>query len=62
MTFGRNLESQFTQFRNAIKQGLAAEEIQKRHLDIEAKLAVADANADAPRMNFPFITPSSILR
>jgi high-affinity iron transporter len=38
MTFGRNLETQFTEFRNAIKQGVSAEELQKRHLDIEAKL------------------------
>jgi len=38
ISFGRNLEGQFTQFRNAIKQGVPAEEIQRRHLDIEAKL------------------------
>jgi high-affinity iron transporter len=38
MTFGRNLEGQFTAFRNAIKQGLSAEEIHKRHLDMEVKL------------------------
>ena len=38
MTFGRNLETQFTEFRNAIKQGVSAEELQKRHLDMEAKL------------------------
>jgi high-affinity iron transporter len=38
MTFGRNLETQFTEFRNAIKQGVSAEELQKRHLVMEAKL------------------------
>ena len=38
MTFGRNLETQFTEFRNAIKQGVSAEELQKLHLDMEAKL------------------------
>jgi high-affinity iron transporter len=37
-SFGRNIEAQFTQFRNAIKQDVSAEEIQKRHLDIEVKL------------------------
>ena len=37
-SFGRGLESQFTQFRNAIRQGLPAEEIQKRQLEIRAKL------------------------
>ena len=42
MTFGRNLETQFTEFRNAIKQGLPADEIQKRHLEMEAKLDQAE--------------------
>ncbi len=37
-SFGRSLEGQFTQFRNAIKQGEAPEAIQKRLLDIEAGL------------------------
>jgi high-affinity iron transporter len=37
-SFGRGLEGQFTEFRNAIKLGVPAEEIQKRDLDIEAKL------------------------
>jgi high-affinity iron transporter len=38
MTFGRKLETQFTEFRNAIKQGVSPDEIQKRHADMEAKL------------------------
>jgi high-affinity iron transporter len=38
MTFGRNLETQFTEFRNAMKQGLPADQLQKRYADIEAKL------------------------
>lgn len=38
VTFGRSLEGQFTQFRNAIKQGGPPEEIQKRLLEIELKL------------------------
>jgi high-affinity iron transporter len=37
-SFGRGLEGQFTQFRNAIKQGAPAEEIQKRRLEIENQL------------------------
>jgi high-affinity iron transporter len=36
--FGRGIESQFTEFRNAIRQGVPAEEIQKRQLDLTAKL------------------------
>jgi high-affinity iron transporter len=38
VSFGRSLEGQFREFRNAIKLGVPAEEIQKRHLEIEAKL------------------------
>jgi len=37
-SFGRGLEGQFTEFRNAIRQGVSAEEIQKRHREINAKL------------------------
>ncbi|MET0586123.1 MAG: FTR1 family protein [Candidatus Binatia bacterium] len=37
-SFGRSLEGLFTQFRNAIKQGVAPEEIQKRYDEITAKL------------------------
>jgi high-affinity iron transporter len=37
-SFGRGLEGQFTQFRNAIKQGASPEEIQKHQLEIEVKL------------------------
>ena len=42
VTFGRNLEGLFTQYRNAIKQGVASEEIQKRRLEIETKLDQAN--------------------
>lgn len=35
---GRSLEAQFTQFRNSIRRGVSAEEIQKQRLEIEAKL------------------------
>src|ERR1043166_2166806 len=37
-TFGRDLETKFTQFRNAIKQGLSIEEIEKQQGDLDAKL------------------------
>ena len=37
-SFGRGLESQFTEFRNAIRQGVPAAEIQQRQLDLTAKL------------------------
>src|SRR6266576_6505214 len=42
MAFGRDLETQFTEFRNAIKQGVSTDEIQKRHVDTEAKLDQAE--------------------
>jgi high-affinity iron transporter len=37
-SFGRRLEGQFTQFRNAIKQGASPEDIQKRRQEINVKL------------------------
>ena len=37
-SFGRRLEGQFTEFRNAIRQGLPAEEIEKQRQELEAKL------------------------
>ena len=40
-TFGRALEGQFTQFRNAIKQGVSVDEIQKQQQELEAKLEQA---------------------
>ena len=38
VTFGRSLEGQFTQFRNAVRQGVPPEEIQKRLFEIELRL------------------------
>ena len=35
-SFGRSLEGQFTEFRNAIKQGVPPRKFKKRHLEIEA--------------------------
>jgi high-affinity iron transporter len=40
-SFGRSLEGQFTQFRNAIRQDATTEEIQKRRLEIESQLEQA---------------------
>jgi high-affinity iron transporter len=37
-SLGRSLESQFTQFRNSIRQGVSNEEIQKQRLAIETRL------------------------
>jgi high-affinity iron transporter len=37
-SFGRSLEGQFAQFRNAIRQDATTEEIQKRRLEIESRL------------------------
>lgn len=37
-SFGRSLEGQFTEFRNAIKLGVSAEDVQKLQLKIEAQL------------------------
>lgn len=41
-SFGRALEALFTEYRNAIKQGVAPEEINKRRAEIEARLDRAD--------------------
>ena len=41
-SFGRALEALFTEYRNAIKQGVAREEIDKRRAEIEARLDRAD--------------------
>src|ERR1041385_8397917 len=37
-SFGRNLEGLFTQYRNAMKQGVGADEIDKQRSEIEARL------------------------
>jgi high-affinity iron transporter len=38
LSFGQSLEGRFTQFRNSIRQGVAAEELEKQRLEIEAGL------------------------
>jgi high-affinity iron transporter len=40
--FGRKVELQFTEFRNAIKLGVSAEEIHKREADLQSKLDQAE--------------------
>ena len=64
LTFGRDLEGQFTEFRNAVKQGVPAEEIQKRYLDIEAKLDQAEqilARDDSFSAYYTFINSALII-
>jgi high-affinity iron transporter len=64
MTFGRNLETQFTEFRNAIKQGLPADEIHRRHADMEAKLDQAEqilARRDNVSDYYTFINSALII-
>ena len=64
MTFGRNLETQFTEFRSAIKQGVPAEELQKRHLDMEAKLDQAEqllARQDNLSSYYTFVNSALII-
>ena len=64
LTFGRNLEAQFTEFRNAVKQGISVEEIQRRYLDIEAKLDQAEqilARDDNLSAYYTFINSALII-
>jgi high-affinity iron transporter len=49
---GKSLEAQFTQFRNAIKQGVSVAEIQKQHQAIEANLDLATARMIATGEGF----------
>jgi len=52
ISFGRNLEAQFTEFRNAMKQDVSAAQIQKQQMDIEARLDQA-AEILNSNENFP---------
>ena len=49
---GRSLEAQFTQLRNAIKQGVSVAEIQKQHQAIEANLDLATEKMTASSDGF----------
>ena len=64
MSFGRSLETQFTEFRNAIKQGLPADEIDKRHREIGAKIDLAEqilARQDNVSDYYTFINSALII-
>ncbi len=63
-SFGRDLEGQFTRFRNAIKQGATSEEIQKQRLEIEAQLEQASqimASTDAFSGYYTFLNSALII-
>jgi high-affinity iron transporter len=63
-SFGRSLESQFTQFRNAIRQGAGAEEIQKQRRAIEADLDRASrlmARSDGIPGSYIFVNSALII-
>ena len=50
---GKSLEAHFTQFRNAIKQGVSVAEIQKQHQAIEANLDLAAQEMTAGSEGLP---------
>jgi high-affinity iron transporter len=63
-SFGRSLEGQFTQFRNAIRQGATPEEIQNRRLEIEGLLEQASqiiTRADAFSGYYAFANSALII-
>ena len=63
-SFGRSLENQFTHFRNSIRQGIAANEIQKQRLDIDAKLQRATqilAGSDSFSGYYAFLNSALII-
>jgi len=62
--FGRGVENQLTQFRNAIRQGSSVEEIRQRHVDLEGKLDQAAqllARADSFSGYYAFINSALII-
>jgi high-affinity iron transporter len=63
-SFGQSLEAQFTQFRNAIRQGVAAEEIQNQRRAIEANLDQASrimAGSDGISGYYAFVNAALII-
>ena len=61
---GRGIEAQFTQFRNAIRQGVPAEELQKLHVGIESKLDQASqilAREDSFSGYYSFVNSALII-
>jgi len=62
--FGRSLEDQFTQFRNSIRQGVSAAELQRQRSEIEAKLDRASqlmASSDAFSGYYAFVNSALII-
>jgi high-affinity iron transporter len=63
-SFGRSLEGQFTEFRNAIKGGAPAQEIAKRRLEIDSRLEQASrimTSADAFSGYYTFLNSALII-
>jgi len=63
-SLGRSLEAQFTQFRNSIRQGVSADEIQKQRSEIEAKLDQASqilASSDEFSGYYAFVNSALII-
>ena len=62
--FGRGLENRFTEFRNAIRQGVAADELQKRHQEMDAQLDEAAqilAREDSFSSYYSFLNSAMII-
>jgi high-affinity iron transporter len=64
LAFGQSLEGRFTQFRNSIRQGVAAEELERQRLEIEAGLDRASqmlAQSDRFSSYYVFVNSALIL-
>lgn len=64
LSFGQSLEGRFTQFRNSIRQGVAAEELEKQRLEIEAGLDRASqmmAQSDRFSSYYVFVNSALII-
>jgi high-affinity iron transporter len=64
LSFGQSLEGRFTQFRNSIRQGISAEELEKQRLEIEAGLDRASqmiAQGDRFSSYYVFVNSALIL-
>ena len=63
-SFGRSLEGRFTEFRNAIKQGVPASQVQKQHQELEAWLDEATqllTRADSFSGYYSFVNSALII-
>jgi high-affinity iron transporter len=64
LSFGQSLEGRFTQFRNSIRQGISAEELEKQRLEIEARLDQASqimAQSDGFSSYYAFVNSALII-